>query len=219
MKKVLFSDIPNGTEITLRSRNNLDAIDFTTTVADHVSGFVLLEAVCEESDGIEAVIDFESNFTSCDILWEDNGVTQCFRPRVIRNLSLGDGVIFHVISGNVTGEEKNRRETPRFDYVKGGVSIVNGTRTFSNVRVHDISMTGFSLITNESTGLGSKVKLSFMTEDNRQLILEGTVVRIIDSKGEHLFGCQMEKDNPELNKLIMEIQRDILTKHKRKKKF
>ena len=217
-KKVELIEVPDGTSLTLRTHSKLDTLEFETTLSAHSSGFVLLDAIIKTEDNIEAVMDIDTNFSYCDILWDNNGKVVCFRPRVIRTLSMGDGEVYYVISGNVKGEEKNRRSTPRFDFVRRGVSVINDTQTMENVQVHDISLTGFSIVTDGKAELGSKVKLAFMTEDKKPLVLSGTIVRIIDGEEEYLYGCQMEKDNPELTKLIMEIQREILLKHKNTRK-
>lgn len=205
-----FGELTAGTEIDIEVRLKQKDWLFHGVVEQMVKGVALMEPLDHEGK----VVDLSGEGISISVIVKEEGeeIPLQFRGCVAKNLRMQDR-IYLAIACNQEGKRVNRRDTFRVFVGEQGILEIAGTSQRLNVTVRDLSLTGFSFVTdvNDWEDGASVVWLSFPGRYGEKLRMQGSVVRKKEGEqGRLIVGCRILKCANDLETYVSFKQRENL---------
>lgn len=202
-----LNEVQIGTEVRLVARNKKGELVFKSEIVKlREDGRVILKAVRHKT----TLINFQADGITTDLRFEgDAGVDILFANASPCIEYEGKEPIL-TVNGEMEGGIANRRDCARFIMRRKGQWMCGASRP-EDVVIHDISQSGISVVADRAINVGQRVKVSWTDSKKNIILVEAEVVRTVPTdKLEYLHGCRFVKYYPEINKVVMEIQREQL---------
>lgn len=207
-----FGELEAGTEIDIEVEMHQNKCTFHSVIRQMVKGVALMEPLL--SDGKILNLSGEGVAISVVVKLPDREVPMQFRGCVAKNIKTKDGILLALNCSN-PGKRINRRNVFRvFVGEKGTVNLIGKAKSLL-VTVRDISIMGFSFVTNvlEWDNEISRVLLSFQGRYGEEMRMQGTVVRSEElDQGMVVVGCKLANCANNLEDYVSFLQRDNLRK-------
>ena len=184
-------------------------ISFDVTCYQNLKKGLVVELITSE-DG--RPIDFSSDFVQTDLYF----LRENQSPYIWENVSIKrfyyDDRYVHVIIPSVKGHKLNRRNYFRVSVGLPGIARLGFNRKPADVLVHDISYSGFALVTNKEYEIHLKdsVRITY-DDDNQHIVLNGVCIRkktLSDTRV--LYGCLFETRKPQIKDYILKRQTKLI---------
>lgn len=200
---MFLRDLKIGTKVWIHASYKGNSMEFETSVVDVQNAVVYLDAVYYES----VRIGFHNDKVKYSIIAMISNKLYKFKNATVESNTDIDSLIACTCS--IESELCNRRRTPRFDIDKPCVFSLGDNRKAVEAILHDVSMTGFSVLSKDHVDIGDEVRVAVIpTGANRQIMLSAKVVRKEElRKNDYLYGCNLINENSQFNAYIMDIQR------------
>lgn len=132
------------------------------------------------------------------------------------NCVYDEGKTVYKLTATAEGYEMNRREAFRLFVGVSGVCQIGANRKALDVIVKDVSMTGFSFVSNENIDKVINMPVRLVFGDMKyNFSLMGLVVRkVVLEETKILYGCKISVENANLEKYINEKQRQLMSINK-----
>lgn len=202
-----LNEVQIGTEVRLVARNKKGELVFKSEIVKvREDGRVILTAVRHKT----TLINFQADGITTDLRFEgENGVDILFANASPCIEYEGKEPIL-TVNGELEGGIANRRDCARFIMRKKGQWMCGASRP-EDVIVNDISQSGVSVIAGRAINVGQVVKVSWTDAKKNIILVEAEVVRVVPVDNmDYLHGCKFLRYYPEINKAVMEIQREQL---------
>ena len=205
-----FGELTAGTEIDIEVRIRQNDWVFHSVVEQMVKGIALMEPLSHEGK----VLDLSGEGISISVIVKDEGddIPMQFRGCAAKNLRMKDKA-YLAIACSQEGKRINRRDAFRIFVGEQGIAEMAGTSQRLNVTVRDLSLTGFSFVTdiNEWNDETSVVWLNFPGRYGEKMRMQGSVVRKKEGEqGRLIIGCRILKCANDLETYVSFKQRENL---------
>lgn len=213
MKAVMkFGELEAGTEIDIEVKMQQNKWTFHSVIRQVVKGVALVEPLL--NDGKILDLSGEGVAISVVIKPQEGEVPIQFRGCVAKNIRTKDA-IWLALNCHNPGKRINRRNAFRvFVGERGTVELIGKSKSLS-VTVKDMSIMGFSFVTNTSEwdDETSRVLLSFKGRYGEEMRMQGIVVRSEELDREMVVvGCKIGNCANDLADYVSFMQRDNLRK-------
>lgn len=213
MKAVMkFGELEAGTEIDIEVKMQQNKLTFHGVIRQMVKGVALMEPLFDDGK----MLNFSGESAAINVVvkpWEGENPIQ-FRGCVAKNIRTKDAV-WLALNCNNSGKRINRRNAFRvFVGEQGTVDLIGRAKSLS-VTVRDISIMGFSFVTNTSEwdDETSRVLLRFKGRYGEEMRMQGIVVRSEELEREMVVvGCRIGNCANNLADYVSFMQRDNLKK-------
>lgn len=207
-----FGELEAGTEIDIEVEMQQNKWTFHSVIRQMVKGVALMEPLL--NDGKILDLSGDGVAISVAVNLQEGEVPMQFRGCVAKNIKTKDG-IWLALNCNNPGKRINRRNVFRvFVGEKGTVNLIGKSKSLS-VTVRDMSIMGFSFVTNTSEwdNETSRVLLSFTGRYGEEMRMQGIVVRSEELDREMVVvGCKIGNCANNLADYVSFMQRDNLRK-------
>lgn len=207
-----FGELEAGTEIDIEVEMQQNKCTFHSVIQQMVRGVALMEPLL--SDGKILNLSGEGVTISVVVKPQEGKVPMQFRGCVAKNIRTKAGTWLALNCPN-PGKRINRRNVFRvFVGEKGTMNLIGKAKSLL-VTVRDISIMGFSFVTNilEWDNETSRVLLSFQGRYGEEMRMQGTVVRSEElDQGMVVVGCKLANCANNLEDYVAFMQRDNLKK-------
>ncbi|MBQ7944734.1 MAG: PilZ domain-containing protein [Lachnospiraceae bacterium] len=202
-----LNEVQIGTEVRLVARNKKGELVFKSEIIKlREDGRVILNPVRHKT----TLINFQADGITTDLRFEGQEGVDILFANVSPCIEYEGKNPILTVNGNLEGGIANRRDCARFVMHRKGQWMCGASRS-EEVIVHDISQSGISVISNRAANVGQTVKISWQDAKKNIILVEAEVVRVGPTdKMEYFHGCKFVKYYPEINKVVMEIQREQL---------
>ncbi len=217
-----ITEIPIDTEIKVRvslDNDPVNSLEFRTTVEEMYGESLLVTAIVNSedkpislsSDRIRVQVEHidASGEIPVPIIWESVTIKYILKGRNR----------YHQIIQHSDGKTVNRRNAFRLSVGEKAILQFNVSKESIEVILKDISSTGFGFVTERDIDIRvTKMCMLKATIDDKKITLNGTIVRKqeVPESERFIYGCQLGKYSPELDKLIMSVQREKLQQQRQK---
>lgn len=213
MKAVMkFGELEAGTEIDIEVKMQQNKWTFHSVIRQMVKGVALMEPLF--NDGKILNLSGESTAISVVVKLQEGEIPIQFRGCVAKNIRT-KGAVWLALTCHNPGKRINRRNVFRvFVGEKGTVDLIGRSKSIS-VTVRDISIMGFSFVTNTSEwdDETSRVLLRFKGRYGEEMQIQGIVVRREELEREMMVvGCRIGNCANDLAEYVSFMQRDNLKK-------
>ncbi|MBD5539878.1 MAG: hypothetical protein HDR00_01550 [Lachnospiraceae bacterium] len=207
-----FGELEAGTEIDIEVKMQQNKWTFHSVIRQMVKGVALMEGLM--NDGKILDLSGEGVAISVVVKPQEGEIPMQFRGCVAKNIRTKEGIWLALNCPN-PGKRINRRNAFRvFVGEKGNVSLTGKSKSIS-VTVKDMSILGFSFVTNTSEwdDETTRVVLSFTGRYGEEMRMQGIVVRSEQLEREMVVvGCKIGNCANNLADYVSFMQRDNLRK-------
>lgn len=212
MKKVYLSDLLPGQEVTLIITKDARSASVKTTVieSNHKYGIVL--DVARKDDRIIPLSTKEVSISLEGVIEDRLYVFKFGELSYTRSPSPR-----YVAVCMQEGSPKNRRKAVRLRINVPAKLVVKSTAQIVDCRLYDVSVGGVAVILPSPSVLtqGAMVDIHFRHGwDNEGFRLSGIIARVEPIKQEFRVGIEFDKTYPCIDKLVADIQREELKRHR-----
>lgn len=210
---MFLKELEVGTDVVIKATKGKVTREFTTYVTDISNNTIKFAPVRED----ELIVNFTSSYVTIELIVENDGKLLCFKDMHICTGRDFKGNYFHFTKDNKVSELVNRRQTPRYNINKNCLFTLGEHRKYVEAVMQDVSITGFSVLTEEDIEIGSRVRIAFTIDSSRnQLILDAHVknVREVGRGIRKIYGCELIRENRGFSQFVMQRQREKLKVHK-----
>lgn len=205
-----LGELEVGTEIDIEVKIGSKEWLFHATILQFIKGVALMEPISHEGK----VINLAGDDVGVSVYVNDEeDIPMQFRGCVVKNLRLKDQT-YLAIACNQEGKRVNRRNAFRIFVGEDGVLEPIGSEIKRlNVVVRDLSLTGFSFVT-DVHDWDENIHMLWLNFDGRygeKMRLQGSVVRTAEGERDRLIvGCQIVKCANDLETYVSFKQRENL---------
>lgn len=205
-----LKELEIGKEITIETNLKNKHIEFNTKIVGIEKNILILMPIIKD----EKVISFSSDNIKSNIIYKniDN------KEYIFKNVKIiskkNKNKFFYLVSGEILGEIRNRRKTPRYEIYKHCILTPGIHKKTEEVRIKDISINGVGIVSEKKIDIkiGDIIKISLKPneKDRTHIEISAKVVRleINEITKEQLIGCEIVNENSYWNRYVMEIQRN-----------
>lgn len=204
-------DIQPGSEITItvkRINKGAGVLEFHSRAINKLANTILIEEVTDNNNN-------PISFASDDIYVEVMSLNSRQQPVIwknvcIRHISIG-GKNYHRIAQTAEGKATNRRNAYRLPVNKSAVAQLGLNTKGINIILRDMSTGGFSFIAKDDIDISSPINIRVIVVfGNTSINLSGIVIRKqqLPDRQDFLYACKTNRFNKELDKFIMQQQRE-----------
>ncbi|MBQ8189439.1 MAG: PilZ domain-containing protein [Lachnospiraceae bacterium] len=205
-----LGELEVGTEIDIEVKIGGKEWLFHDTILQFIKGVALMEPLSYEGK----IINIAGDDVGVSVyVNDDEDIPMQFRGCVVKNLRLKDKT-YLAIACNNEGKRVNRRNAFRiFVGEDGYIEPIGSEIKRLNVVVRDLSLTGFSFVT-DVHDWDENIRILWLNFDGRygeKMRLQGSVVRTAEGERERLIvGCQIVKCANDLETYVSFKQRENL---------
>lgn len=186
--------------------------EFQSSVIGEAEGALITEPIRMQ----DKVVSFESNNISINLIYKrKDGAPMVWRRVLVETSTYKRQTVYKVVCKE-DGKPENRRDSYRLTINRQSIAQLGINTKGMEVIIHDISESGFSIITNQYIENINGILVHTMFEDgDYKFSLLGTIVRKVKYKeGFYLYGCRLNRQVNTLSKYITEMQRkEIVTQN------
>lgn len=201
-------DIKPDSEITVTVRKDSASIEFRTKAVEPFANTILVDEILDDN---EKPISFKSDGIYIEVMSLNHKQQPIIWKNVmIRHINVG-GKDYHRIAQTTEGRATNRRNAYRLPVNKSAVAQLGLNTKGINIIIKDMSTNGFSFISKEDIEIIPPITVRItVTFDNKAINLSGIAIRKqkIANRKDFIYACKTNKFNKELDKFIMEQQRE-----------
>lgn len=202
-----LNEVQIGTEVRLVARNKKGELVFKSEILKlREDGRVILNPVRHKT----TLINFQADGITTDLRFEGDAGVDILFANVSPFIEYEGKNPILTVNGELEGGIANRRDCARFLMQRKGQWMCGASRS-EEIVVYDISQSGISVISGRAINVGQRVKVSWTDSKKNIILVEAEVVRVVPKdRLEYLHGCKFVQYYPEINKTVMEIQREQL---------
>ena len=201
-------DIKPDSEITVTVWKGSTSIEFRTKAVEPFANTILVDEILDDN---EKPISFKSDEIYIEVMSLNNKQQPIIWKNVmIRHINVS-GKDYHRIAQTTEGRATNRRNAYRLPVNKSAVAQLGLNTKGINIIIKDMSTNGFSFISKEDIEIIPPITVRItVTFDNKAINLSGIAIRKqkIANRKDFVYACKTNKFNKELDKFIMEQQRE-----------
>lgn len=204
---MLLKEVSVGTDIIVQAIVKDKSREFTTRIIGVEGDVVKLAPIVE----YDLFVNFNCDNVEVTLFVQVDEKTLYFNDIRLRTGRDVNNNKFYFVSGKKESEIVNRRQTPRYLVNKTCSFTLGEHRKVVDAVMQDVSITGFSILTDEEVEVGAKVRAAFTIDSSRnQMILDAYVknVREVGRGIRRIYGCELLREHNGFSKFVMQRQRE-----------